>query len=210
MVCLGLALFTAAPADSQETCDPATTLTLTQMETNAIAACCGKSTKGARKRCLKNQMSGMNESRATLGRDIMSSMVTLLRGLRRTDCNGEVGGGDPDPDESSDDDPTRCQKFAKNVDGPGGFVHKPVSDSTGSIVDLFPSNQDPNNCVYLNKNGRKLASGFSSGRTNGFRETIRPSGGGSCSSFPKPLILRCSIDGKRVCHKIKQPCERFD
>jgi len=104
----------------------------------------------------------------------------------------------------------KCQDRKPVTDGGGNWLHKPVSDSTHSIVDLFPSSQSPSDCRYERTSGKKVADAYSSGRTNGNRSTWRPRGNGWCSTFPKPLVLNCKINGKSTCRTIPDPCNRYD
>lgn len=103
-----------------------------------------------------------------------------------------------------------CSSFRASTDGPMGWLHKPVSDSTRSIVNLFPSSDRPTSCRYERSNGSLITNGYSSGIHNGFRTHIRPQGGGSCSRFPANMVLNCSIGGRRVCYRIPNPCQRYD
>ena len=105
---------------------------------------------------------------------------------------------------------TTCRIYRPNRDGPGGWLHKPVSDSTRSIVNLFPPQDRPTNCRYERSDGSLFTTGYSSGRHNGNREHIRPQGGGSCSRFPANMVLNCNIAGTRVCYRIPNPCVRYD
>lgn len=103
-----------------------------------------------------------------------------------------------------------CQSYRASTDGGMGWLHKPVSDSTGSIVNLFPTQDRPSSCRYEQSNGSLITTGYHSGRGNGNREHIRPANRSRCSSFPSNLVVNCSIGGKRVCYKVPNPCQRYD
>jgi hypothetical protein len=104
----------------------------------------------------------------------------------------------------------KCGKYQGLNDGMGGWVHKPVSDSTHSIVNLVPSSLNTTSCRYEQTNGKKVRDAYTSGRTNGNRPTWRPVGGGGCSSFPNNLVFNCTVDKKTMCWKIPDPCQRYD
>lgn len=95
-------------------------------------------------------------------------------------------------------------------DGPGGWLHKPVSDNTGSIVNLFPAHEDPSDCRYLNPQGEVIQDAHYTGRSNPNRPTWRPAAGGRCSSFPPNTVVSCIINGQRNCWTIPDPCQRYD
>lgn len=103
-----------------------------------------------------------------------------------------------------------CQGYRSSSDGGMGWLHKPVSDSTGSIVNLFPTSDRPGACRYERSDGSLITDGRNYGRGNGNREHIRPASGGRCSSFPSNTVLNCSISGKRICYRIPNPCQRYD
>ena len=103
-----------------------------------------------------------------------------------------------------------CKNKQKVNDGAQGYLHKPVSDSTGSIVNLFKRGQRPSNCVYKTSKGKKITTGNYSGIHNGDRVHIRPANNARCSQFPSNLILECSLNGKRACWQHKNPCSRYD
>ncbi|MEZ4754920.1 MAG: hypothetical protein R3A13_11555 [Bdellovibrionota bacterium] len=103
-----------------------------------------------------------------------------------------------------------CKNKQDVTDGNQGYLHKPVSDSTGSIVNLFTKGQRPSSCVYKTSKGKKITSGVFSGIQNGDRVHIRPANRARCSQFPKNLILECTLNGKRACWQHKNPCQRYD
>lgn len=103
-----------------------------------------------------------------------------------------------------------CQGYRSSSDGGMGWLHKPVSDSTGSIVNLFPTSDRPGACRYERSDGSLITDGRNYGRGNGNREHIRPASGGRCSGFPSNMVLNCSISGKRICYRIPNPCQRYD
>jgi hypothetical protein len=123
---------------------------------------------------------------------------TTDRARKNGTCRTRGGGGG------------QCQVMRPLTDGFGGWLHKPHSDSTGSVVNLFPANENPVDCRYERANGTLFREAYNSGRSNGNRSTWRPVGGGSCSGFPKNTIVSCKISGKRNCWKIPDPCTRYD
>lgn len=103
-----------------------------------------------------------------------------------------------------------CARENSVVDGEGGWLHKPVSDSTQSIVNLFPTNVSPSNCGYYNSKGKKISGTYDYRRKNGNRVHVRPSKRGSCSTYPKNLTVRCKVKGQNWCWTVKDPCKRYD
>jgi len=201
-------------------------VTLHTLDLNVQNACCHQGLAFLRKDCLNEHIERFRSMRDVLGADFVSNANQILRELRDSDCNNPgrrpidnpVDPNDPNEDDSGDNNGgtkkkkknKKCRVKRRIFDGPGGWLHKPVSDSTGSIVNLFPSNESPSACRYETKTGRVIRQAFSSGRTNGNRETIRPAGGGSCSGFPNNMVVSCKIGRKRHCWKIPDPCNRYD
>ena len=104
-----------------------------------------------------------------------------------------------------------CQVERDINDGVGsGFLHKPVSDSTGSIVNLLQTGEFPTSCRYETDAGQVYRDAFFASIHNGNRVHYRPVGGGSCSIFPEPLVLSCELNGRRNCWRIPDPCKRYD
>ncbi|MCB0317539.1 MAG: hypothetical protein KDD56_02195 [Bdellovibrionales bacterium] len=103
-----------------------------------------------------------------------------------------------------------CKNKQPVNDGDQGYLHKPVSDNTGSIVNLFKKGQRPSNCLYKTPKGKTITTGFFAGIQNGDRVHIRPTNNARCSQFPNNLILECTLNGQRACWQHKDPCNRYD
>ena len=111
----------------------------------------------------------------------------------------------------------RCRGLGKGgcvsrdiTDGGGNWLHKPESDNTGNIVNLFNPADRPQNCRYERQDGTLFREAFYTGDSNPNRPTWRPQGGGTCRDFPKPLIVSCVVKGKKNCWRIPDPCQRYD
>lgn len=96
------------------------------------------------------------------------------------------------------------------TDGGGNWLHKPVSESTGSLVNLFNPNDGVQDCSYENISGETISTAYFSGNTNPNRPTYRPNAGGRCSSYPSPLVVTCKVRGEKHCWTIPKPCTRYD
>lgn len=103
-----------------------------------------------------------------------------------------------------------CEVFRDVIDGGYGWLHKPVSESTGSVVNLFPSGERPTACRYERADGSVFQDAFLSSYSNPDRATWRPVNGGRCATFPKPLIVSCALNGKKQCWEVEDPCQRYD
>lgn len=95
-------------------------------------------------------------------------------------------------------------------DGPLGWLHKPVSESTGSVVNLFSPGDRPQNCQYERKDGSVFTGAYFSGNTNPNRPTWRPNNVTRCSNFPSPLVVACQVGGRKTCWTVPNPCVRYD
>jgi hypothetical protein len=91
-----------------------------------------------------------------------------------------------------------------------GFLHKGVSDTTGSVVNLFPANERPEDCQYLRADGSLFQEAVFAGIGNPNRPHWRPAQGGSCRTFPRPLVVSCKVNGQRNCWTVPDPCARID
>ena len=106
---------------------------------------------------------------------------------------------------------TGCAINRDIQDGTGyGFLHKPISDTTGSVVNLLPRGEIGDGCRYEDASGQLFRETYFSSIGNGDRAHYRPIGGGSCSGFPAPLTFSCSINGIRNCWTMPNPCVRYD
>lgn len=96
------------------------------------------------------------------------------------------------------------------VDGGGGFVFKPVSDSDGKLAILAPEKLTGlvEKAVLL-ADGKEIESGRYGGNGNGGREHFRFSrpGGG----YPKDLTVAMVLkNGEQVTYRIGDPSQRYD
>lgn len=96
------------------------------------------------------------------------------------------------------------------VDGGGGFLFKPVSDSDGKLAILAPEKLTGLvEKTILMADGKEIESGRYSGNGNGGREHFRFSrpGGG----YPKELTVAMILkNGEEVTYKISDPSQRYD
>lgn len=179
-------------------CTNSNTATIEEVVANIESSCCDKRFMLERKSCLERQRRFIRNARSIYSgafyRTIRASVETFLAA----------------PSCGRGGKKSRCNTTRKNSDGSGNWLHKPVSDSTGSIVNLLPSRDDASSCRYETRTGKKIRDAISTGRTNGFRETWRPAGGGSCGSFPDNMVFSCQIGRSRVCYNIPDACNRYD
>ena len=104
-----------------------------------------------------------------------------------------------------------CEIQRGLTDGPGNWLHKPVSDNfPNSIVNLFNPSDDPSSCRYEDITGEVYTEARFTGYSNPNRPTWRASNGANCGDFPKPLVVGCIIKGKKNCWTIPNPCQRYD
>ena len=89
-----------------------------------------------------------------LGANLVSSVRSAIKSLNRSDSCGAGG------ERSS------CDSFRSTT---GGYVHKPVSESTHSVVNLFPVGERPSNCRYEDSSGNVFTTGYYAGIHNGNR-----------------------------------------
>ena len=98
-----------------------------------------------------------------------------------------------------------------NVDGPGGFLWKPVSSSDGKLVVLAPASLTGriHRCNVLRPNGSHIVGGRYTGVHNGGREHFRYPRPGR--DYPANAILELVLkNGSRRHYVIPRPGERFD
>ena len=184
-----------------KTCTEVNVDTMTQTISDS---CCGRTKRRDRIACLKNSRRALSKVRRSMGGPLSSAMNAAIKTLTRADSCGKGGEGTLIP--------AACGgKVRKNSDGGlGGWLHKPHSDNTGSIVNLFPSEDSPSGCGYYKKSGKKFMDALSTGRANGNRVHVRPVQNLSCSSFPRNMYLACKVNGRRLCYNIPDPCNRYD
>jgi len=104
-----------------------------------------------------------------------------------------------------------CEQDRDITDGTGtGFLHKPKSENSNAIVNLFSRSDDPYACWYENSSNTKLGEAYFSYYSNPDRPTFRPTHGESCSSFPDNMIIACNVAGQKHCWHIPDPCTRYD
>lgn len=132
------------------------------------------------------------------------------RSIRRNgSCRFRRVKSTPTP-EGNDSLEGACSISREIRDGSGNWLHKPVSDSTGSVVNLFHPSDVASSCRYESQSGEEFQKMYFTGNSNPDRPTWRPERGGSCKSFPKPLVVSCLISGVKNCWNIPDPCVRYD
>lgn len=100
---------------------------------------------------------------------------------------------------------------ASPVDGAGGFLFKPVSDSTGKLAVLAPSSLADMivGTVLKDLDGNKIEEGTYSGNGNGGRDHYRFSKPGG--SYPPNLTVEITMkNGEVKSYKIEDPSKRYD
>jgi hypothetical protein len=102
-----------------------------------------------------------------------------------------------------------CHLYRSPRDGVNGFVWKPVSESDGRPVVLFPPSMNVEKVQAIYGNGKVIQTLRIVGRTNGYRVTARSSGG-----LPGSLFVRATVnlgsEKKLVCYKIPNSRSRYD
>lgn len=96
-------------------------------------------------------------------------------------------------------------------DGGGGFLWKPISDSTGKLAILFPPKYSGSlvSCELFGPNGQSLGKGSDGGVGNGDRQHYR---------FPKPggqypagtTVVGTLANGEKITYTIDRPGSRID
>ncbi|RMD88141.1 MAG: hypothetical protein D6808_00185 [Candidatus Dadabacteria bacterium] len=102
-------------------------------------------------------------------------------------------------------------KASHGVDGPNGFVFKPVSESDGNLVILLPPKFSGRvkDIILKDEDGNKIEKGRSVGLTNGGRETYRYSKPGA--EYPENLTVEVKLkNGKSKRYFIEHPADRYD
>lgn len=101
-----------------------------------------------------------------------------------------------------------CDELHDPYDGANGFLWKPISDTTGNAVVLFPSNLTGIKQVKFVKDGLEIEEPFYSGNANGGRDHYRSRK--RASSFPKNFLVRGMHSSKVHCWLIEEPNRRID
>ncbi|MCB0317236.1 MAG: hypothetical protein KDD56_00660 [Bdellovibrionales bacterium] len=140
----------------------------------------------------------------------VNNQVGLYARKKQTSTPVEISLNFEDFDAKPQNQGISCSKNRPIRDGNGGWLHKPVSDNTGSMVDLFPAELSPKSCVWYSKAGKKITGTYGYNRSNPNRVTVRPSNNKRCSSFPNNITLRCKVSNQNWCWKIPNPCTRYD
>lgn len=97
------------------------------------------------------------------------------------------------------------------LDGPEGFLFKPVSDTRGTLVVLLPKQMTGNieSMVLKALSGEELERGVFSGVANGDREHFRFTKPGS--QYPRDLVVEVKLrDGSYKTYNIEDPSRRYD
>ena len=103
-----------------------------------------------------------------------------------------------------------CDTYLKSTDGPGGFVHKPISDSDGKLAVILAQKFGGNtNSLQLFDGNSLLENLRYIGDQNGGRPHFRAKKPGR--NYPSNLIERwIAKDSKRYCIRIPNPGLRYD
>lgn len=123
--------------------------------------------------------------------------------------SGDVTGGTGSISDSGDS--SIITPEGNSIDGDGGFVFKPVSDSDGNLVVLLPAQftNDVSSLLLKDKDGNEIEEGNSVGPTNGDRETYRFNKPGA--DYQKDLVVEVTLkDGTVKEYHIANPGERYD
>jgi hypothetical protein len=97
------------------------------------------------------------------------------------------------------------------LDGPEGFLFKPVSDTRGTLVVLLPKQMTGNieSVVLKALSGEEIERGLFSGVANGDREHFRFTKPGS--QYPRDLVVEVKLkDGSYRTYNIEDPSRRYD
>ncbi len=181
-----------------------------EVQGNIHEFCCTQGMPALRRKCLVQTANRLQGLRGLLGDSFTDGILLYIRNMKDSDCNNPKR---DDPEETPKPTPgggRSCDVKRAISDGPGGFLHKGISDTTGAMVDLFPAGQRADSCRYENKAGRRLVDLIYRGDSNPNRPTWRPAAGGYCSAMPSPVILNCRFGTKNHCWTIPQPCARYD
>ena len=98
-----------------------------------------------------------------------------------------------------------------NIDGAGGFLYKPFSDSDGKLVVLTPESMAGNvaSVTVRGPDGSVLATGIPKGNGNGGRDHFRFDKPGS--AFPPNVTVEVQLrDGSTKSYPIENPSLRYD
>jgi len=98
-----------------------------------------------------------------------------------------------------------------NVDGPGGFLFKPISESDGKLVVLLPANlaYQVSELILKDADGNKIDKGRHAGYHNEGREHFRFSKAGR--RYPDNLTVEVRFhDGSTRNYLIPDPAKRYD
>lgn len=150
-----------------------------------------------------------------MSRDQMWAAVTGSA-ERRMKLAREGGNRPPGPDGLPDPNgpaanPNLEGGAQRARDGGGGFLWKPISDSTGKLAILFPPKYSGSlvSCELIGPNGQSLGKGSDGGVGNGDRQHYR---------FPKPggqypagtTVVGTLANGEKVTYTIDRPGSRID
>lgn len=106
---------------------------------------------------------------------------------------------------------SRAAGKTEKLDGPGGFLWKPVSDSNGKLVVLLPSKLagQAKSVEVQDASGRTLAKGRYTGDANGGRPHFRFDKPGA--AFGQDVrVVATLADGRKVSYAIKNGAARND
>jgi hypothetical protein len=114
---------------------------------------------------------------------------------------------------NSEDSSKAVNKIGESepLDGPEGFLFKPVSDTTGNLVILLPHalKEQVESVILKNSAGEVLDQGNDGGYGNGDRQHFRFSKPGS--EYPEQLTVEVKLEGgQKKVYLIEDPSLRYD
>lgn len=153
-----------------------------------------------------NSLGAMNQKLLQIVQMLVALLASALSGKAdqgQTDSVGAAGNTGASPGASG--------KGGIKMDGPGGFVWKPVSDSDGKLAVLLPEKFSNNvaGVTLKSADGQTLEEGRFTGIGNGNRAHFRfdkPGGG-----YPPGTIVEAHMkDGSTKTYRIDDPSSRYD
>ena len=199
--------------------DPALTPQLSAIFLNAISGCATNEEALASVRSLADALGvtpqkmqdalvGLMQSgkitKEEFGKHMMylEMLVGQPAGQGDAQATGQAGGASSSSGHAEKGEP---------MDGPGGFVYKPVSESDGNLVILLPEDMtgEAQSVTLRDANGKVLETGDAKGAANGNREHFRFDKPGG--DYPGPLTVEVKLDdGSIKTVEIAAPGKRYD
>lgn len=143
----------------------------------------------------------------------LMAMVDVLmdRGRQRPRPHAKTDGNAPKRAAAGGGGGGGGTKGGIHVDGPNGFLWKPVSDSNGKLAVLLPKGMtgDIASVVLKDANGQVIEKGRMTGVGNGDREHFRFSRPGA--DYPEGVTVEVQLkDGSVKTYTIDNPGQRYD